>query len=133
MQTMPVTNYRVVFLQCFSVTLFRKIIGPKKNNYFNTNGVKYQCGCFIPHSQNISKIGFNNSTDAEYVAYLVNVNMWLQTCSLLRAHPISLTCITARRYASAVLGIVILTVRLSVCPSHACFVTNPKNLPAIFL
>jgi len=35
-------------------------------------------------------------------------------------------------YASAVLGVVI----LSVCPfvrlSHACFVTNPKNLPAIF-
>jgi len=36
---------------------------------------------------------------------------------------------TARRYASAVLGVVILSVRLS----HACFVTNPKNLPAIFL
>jgi len=37
---------------------------------------------------------------------------------------------TARRsYASAVLGVVI----LSVCRSHACFVTNPKNLPAIFL
>jgi len=37
---------------------------------------------------------------------------------------------TARRsYASAVLGVVI----LSICPSHACFVTNPKNLPAIFL
>ena len=40
---------------------------------------------------------------------------------------------TARRsYASAVLGVVIL-----VCPSvrlsHACFVTNPKNLPEIFL
>ena len=37
---------------------------------------------------------------------------------------------TARRsYASAVLGVVI----LSVCPlSHACFLTNPKNLPAIF-
>jgi len=37
---------------------------------------------------------------------------------------------TARRsYASAVLGVVI----LSVCLSHTCFVTNPKNLPAIFL
>jgi len=40
---------------------------------------------------------------------------------------------TARRsYASAVLGVAI----LSVCPfvrlSHACFVTNPKNLQAIF-
>jgi len=37
--------------------------------------------------------------------------------------------ITARRsYASAVLGVVI----LSVCLSHACFVTNSKNLPAIY-
>ena len=36
---------------------------------------------------------------------------------------------TARcSYASAVLGVV----RPSVCLSHACFVTNPKNLPAIF-
>jgi len=33
---------------------------------------------------------------------------------------------THRSYASVVLGVVI----LSVC--HACFVTNPKNLPAIF-
>jgi len=47
---------------------------------------------------------------------------------------------TARRsYASAVLGVVILSVRPSVrpsvrlCLSHACFVTNPKNLPAIFV
>jgi len=48
---------------------------------------------------------------------------------------------TARRsYASPVLGVVILSVRPSVrpsvcpsvCLSHACFVTNPKNLPAIF-
>ena len=35
--------------------------------------------------------------------------------------------------ASAVLGAVILSVRLSVHLSHVCFVTNPKNLPAIFL
>ena len=41
---------------------------------------------------------------------------------------------TARRSdASAVLGVVILSVRPSVRPSHACFVTNPKNRPAIFL
>jgi len=42
-----------------------------------------------------------------------------------------------RSYASAVLGVVILSirlsVRLSVCLSHACIVTNPTNLPAIFL
>jgi len=44
-----------------------------------------------------------------------------------------LNVFTARRsYASAVLGVVILSVRLSVCLSHACYVTNPKNLPAIF-
>jgi len=49
--------------------------------------------------------------------------------------------IARRSYATAVLGVVILSVRpsvrlsvcLSVCPSHACFVTNPKNIPAIFL
>ena len=42
--------------------------------------------------------------------------------------------INARRsYASAVLGVVILSVRLSVRLSHACFVNNPKNLPATFL
>jgi len=36
---------------------------------------------------------------------------------------------TARRsYARAVLGVVILSVRPSVRLSHACFVTNPKNL-----
>jgi len=38
-----------------------------------------------------------------------------------------------RSYASTVLGVVILSVCLSVRLSHACFVTNPKNLPAIFL
>jgi len=42
--------------------------------------------------------------------------------------------ITARRsYASAVLGVVILSVCPSVRLSHACFVTNSKNRPAIFL
>jgi len=35
-------------------------------------------------------------------------------------------------YASAVLGVVILSVRLSVRLSHACFATNPENRPAIF-
>ena len=35
---------------------------------------------------------------------------------------------TRHSYASAVLGVVFLSFRLS----HACFVTNPKNLPAIF-
>jgi len=44
---------------------------------------------------------------------------------------------TARRsYDSAVLGVVILSVRqsvrLSVPLSHTYFVTNPKNLPVIF-
>jgi len=46
------------------------------------------------------------------------------------SHLCSLKChlITARCYASAVLRVVI----LSVCLSHACFVTNPKKLLAIF-
>jgi len=38
-----------------------------------------------------------------------------------------------RSYASAVLEAIILSVCLSVHLSHACFVANPKNLPAIFL
>jgi len=48
---------------------------------------------------------------------------------------VSLICVlekcifpSRRSYASAVLEVEI----LSVCLSHACFVTNPKNLPAIF-
>jgi len=40
---------------------------------------------------------------------------------------------TRHSYASEVLGVVILSVHPSVCLSHVCFVTNPKNLPAIFL
>ena len=41
-------------------------------------------------------------------------------------------------YANEVLEVVILSVRPSVrppsvCSWHPCFVTNPKNLPAIFL
>jgi len=62
--------------------------------------------------------------------YLVIITI---TVVLLRCNLV----FTARRnYASAVLRVVIPSVCLSVCPSvclsHACFVTNPKNLPAIF-
>ena len=40
---------------------------------------------------------------------------------------------TARRsYASAVLGVVILSVCPSVCLSHGCFVTKPNNAPGIY-
>jgi len=38
-----------------------------------------------------------------------------------------------RSYASAVLGVVILSISPSVRLSHACFVANPKNLPVLFL
>jgi len=37
-----------------------------------------------------------------------------------------------RSCVSTALGVVI-SVHLSVCLAHACFVTNPKNLPVIFL
>ena len=40
---------------------------------------------------------------------------------------------TRRSYAIAVLGVIILSVWRSVRPSHVYFVTNPTNLPAIFL
>ena len=56
------------------------------------------------------------------------------TCSARFSPSPTAAVFTARRsYASAVLGVVILSVRPSVRLSHACFVTNPKNLPAIFL
>jgi len=41
--------------------------------------------------------------------------------------------VARRMCASAVLGAVILSFHPSVRLSHMCFVTNPKNLPAIFL
>jgi len=56
-----------------------------------------------------------------------------------RSDSIGRTVFTLRRsYASAVLGVLNLSVCLSsvrpcVRLSHACFVINPKNLPAIFL
>jgi len=66
-----------------------------------------------------------------------NIYLYVQTDLGLLQNSSCFCFITARRYASAVLGVVILSVRLSVHPSvrlsHACFVTNPKNLPAIFL
>ena len=55
-------------------------------------------------------------------------------CPASRRNPGRCPVFTARRsYASAVLGVVILSVCLSVCLSQACSVTNPKNLLAIFL
>ena len=62
-----------------------------------------------------------------------NIYLYVQTDLGLLQNSSCFCFITARRYASAVLGVVILSVRLSVHLSHACFVTNPKNLPAIFL
>ena len=56
----------------------------------------------------------------------------------MHLHCTRMFIITARRsYASVVLGVVILSICPSVRPSVTrvlyCFVTNPKNLPAIFL
>ena len=56
----------------------------------------------------------------------------------MHLHCTRMFIITARRsYASAVLGVVILSVCPSVCHTVTrvlyCFVTNPKNLLAIFL
>jgi len=62
-----------------------------------------------------------------YVLFFWMWKLMQLTNSLLSDHSLFFT---ARRiYVSVVLGVVI----LSVCLSHACFVTNPKNLPAIFL
>ena len=47
---------------------------------------------------------------------------------------LSRLCTARRSYASAVLGVEFCpSICLSVRLSYACFVTNPKNLPAIFL
>jgi len=74
-------------------------------------------------------------TEARVVKFLTQVGVPSVT-KKITYHPLNgrsyghVTVFTARRsYASAVLGVVILSVRLS----HACFVTNRKNLPAIFL
>jgi len=50
----------------------------------------------------------------------------------IRIHVILLPFLPRELCSSAVLGVVILSVRPSVRPSHACFVTDPKNLPATF-
>ena len=49
------------------------------------------------------------------------------TCVFLFLKSFSLIFSARRSYACAVLGIVILSVRPSVCPSHACFVTKRKT------
>jgi len=56
---------------------------------------------------------------------------YLKPCFCI-PHVFSSLSFHTRSYASTVLGVVILSVCLSVRPS-ACFVTNPKNLPTIFL
>ena len=78
------------------------------------------------------KIRYNTHKDKCYAISIAwRLTAFITCCVVI--------CIfTARRiYASAVLGVVILSVclsvRLSVCLSHACFVTNSKNLPVTFL
>ena len=53
-------------------------------------------------------------------------NSWFENCYSIK---MLVTSFYRASYAIAVLGVVI----LSVCPSHACFVTNPKNILATFL
>jgi len=67
--------------------------------------------------------------------YIRDDNVTIKLSSKNTDSNFSLTSIftVQRSYASAVLGVVILSVRPSVCLSHACFVTNPKYLPATFL
>jgi len=51
----------------------------------------------------------------------------------LLSFALMLTFFTVRAMLSTFLGVVILSLRPFICPSHACFVTNPKNLLATFL
>jgi len=75
------------------------------------------------------------NNDLIYLLHNITVNNDINKITIIT----SAIIFTARRsYSSAVLGVVILSVRLSVCLSarpsvkNACFVTNTKNLPAIF-
>jgi len=86
--------------------------------------------CILPQFSHCAPRLAYNDTMVEFFFASVRIRLLLSTL------------FTARRsYASAVLGVVILSVRLSVCLSvrpsdvflsHACFVTNSKNLQAIF-
>ena len=80
-------------------------------------------------------LGINGTEYREFASIVYYKNRCMRAMHL---HCMQMFIITARcSYASAVLGVIILSVcpsvRLSVNLSRACFVTNPKNLPAIFL
>jgi len=78
-------------------------------------------------------IRWKESADgSQKTAYMVQISVNLMTFSypvVPFQFSVSFVFAARRSYASAVLGVVILSVRLS----HTCFVTNPKNRPAIFL
>jgi len=103
--------------------------GPRWNAYIGSVSCRvfltYLLHCDVavalPHYANLYSIG-------PFARYFDTIDTGIADLTIL---------FTARRgYASAVLGVVMLSVcpsvRPSVCLSHACFVTNPKNLPAIF-
>jgi len=76
----------------------------------------------------------HNDTQRTHIGAVLKDECWFRFI-FVRLFRLNVLCVfTARRsYASAVLGVVILSVRPSVRLSQACFVTNPRNLPAIFL
>jgi len=74
------------------------------------------------------------TTCCSFIPTVLGIQPYSVIWMLAKAFAENVSIFTARRgYASAVLEVVILSVHLSVRLTHACVVTNLKNLPAIFL
>ena len=108
---------------------FNFVFTPAKQGNHDIGSVFHSFTFFITRISQILQLDFHEIWGTGSLLQGTVNYVWGSAC---------ISLFTARRsYASAVLGVVILSVRPSVCPfvrpSHACFVTNPKKLPAIFL
>jgi len=99
-------------------------VRPRKHK-FNHIQPQAQIQSYLPGGANVPSWKGTLAPPGEY-------DWTLSLCSNVALYQIW-PLVTTRAMLSAVLGVVILSVCLSVRLSHACFVTNPKNLLAIFL
>ena len=119
-------------LSIFSLIMFNAITQkhlhePSLEAYIPPQPIRCSCGALI-------FFGWTNHTNNNYKWYSIALTawFWIPSQKILKIHT-KIGVFTARRsYGSAVVGVVILSVCPPVCLSHACFVTNPKNLPAMF-
>ena len=94
--------------------IFLRVMFPLAYNV-HTSGLK---------SQNIRFPRYCNVTEEKSLTH-----SWLTTVQTVTT---SVFFTAQRSYGSAVLGVVLLSVRPSVCLSHVCFVTKPNNALRIF-